>query len=158
MANHIGVQEKDGSGQKSVPTTNRHQYGNLNLEKFGLPRFKLVFNNGEDKPHPSSFEHLKGKAVVSEEMNLCAKCQKEISNITKRLGAYEQENLPTNAINFHPFRGKVKPFYGRQHNSFQGIRTFRPQPQCPNVWHSYNSRIGRAIPFNEMTRTQQRRF
>ncbi|KAL2461625.1 Adenylate cyclase [Abeliophyllum distichum] len=46
----------------------------------------------------------------------------------------------------------------RQYGYFQGIKTFKPQPRHSNVWHSYNPRVGRAIPFNEMTRTQQRHF
>ncbi|KAL2532539.1 putative retroelement [Abeliophyllum distichum] len=37
----------------------------LNLDKFGLLRFKLVVDDGEDKPRPSAFERLKGKAVWS---------------------------------------------------------------------------------------------
>ncbi|KAL2531758.1 putative retroelement [Abeliophyllum distichum] len=102
-----------------------------NLDKFGFLRFKLVVDNGEDELHPNIFENLKGKVVIREEMNLCARCQKKVGNITERMGVYEQQIQLANATNFHPFRGQVKPFYGR---------------------------VGRMIPFNEMTRTQQRRF
>ncbi|KAL2485254.1 putative retroelement [Abeliophyllum distichum] len=45
-----------------------------NLDKFGLPKFNLVVDNGEDELRPSAFEHLKGKAVVKEERNLCSSC------------------------------------------------------------------------------------
>ncbi|KAL2512208.1 hypothetical protein Adt_17808 [Abeliophyllum distichum] len=128
----------------------------LNLDKFGLPRFELVVDNGEDETHPSAFECLKKKARVSDEMNLCARCHRNMGNVTER--SYEQQICPTNTANFCLVGGQVRPFYGKQYGSFQGIRTFRPQPQRPNVWHSYNSRMGRVIPFNEITRTQQKCF
>ncbi|KAL2466169.1 putative retroelement [Abeliophyllum distichum] len=38
----------------------------LNLDKLGLPRFKLVIKNGEDEPRPSAFERLKAKAAINE--------------------------------------------------------------------------------------------
>ncbi|KAL2542265.1 putative retroelement [Abeliophyllum distichum] len=38
-----------------------------NLDKLGLPIFKLVIDNGEDEPCPSAFEHLKGKTAMDEE-------------------------------------------------------------------------------------------
>ncbi|KAL2497337.1 putative retroelement [Abeliophyllum distichum] len=84
----------------------------LNLDKFSLPRFKLVVNNGEDEPRRRAFETIEKKCSG------------------KRVDEFIR----------------------------QGIKTFRPQPQCPNLWHSYNPRVGRVILFNEMTRTQQRRF
>ncbi|KAL2480068.1 putative retroelement [Abeliophyllum distichum] len=112
-----------------------------NLDKFGLPRFKLVVDNGEDEPRPSTFERLKEKVVVNEEMNLCASYHKEIGNVTER--SYKQQTGLTNVANFRPFGGQVRSLYGRYQGSFQGIRTFRPQPQCPNIWHSYNSKARR---------------
>ncbi|KAL2486101.1 putative retroelement [Abeliophyllum distichum] len=127
-----------------------------NLDKFGLLGFKLVVDNGEDEPLPSAFKHLKRKAWMSDEMNLCARYHREIGNVTER--SYEQKTRPANTANFCPVGGQVRPLYEKQYGSFQGIRMSRPQPQCPNVWHSYNSRMGRVIMFNEMTRTQQRRF
>ncbi|KAL2491759.1 putative retroelement [Abeliophyllum distichum] len=36
----------------------------LNLDKFGLPRFKLAVDNGEDEARPSAFEYLKEKAKL----------------------------------------------------------------------------------------------
>ncbi|KAL2491761.1 hypothetical protein Adt_27389 [Abeliophyllum distichum] len=111
---------------------------------------------GENEPHPSAFEHLKGKTVMNGGVNLCARCYKEIGNVTE--SSYKQPIHPINASSFHPFGGQVRPFYEKQYGSFQSIRTFRSQPQRPNIWHSYNSKMGRVISFNEMTRTQQRYF
>ncbi|KAL2466321.1 hypothetical protein Adt_42172 [Abeliophyllum distichum] len=39
------------------------------------------------------------------------------------------------------------------HNS----RTFRPYPDRSNVWHLFQYNAAKVIPFDEMTRTQQRR-
>ncbi|KAL2526601.1 putative retroelement [Abeliophyllum distichum] len=98
----------------------------LNLEKLGIPRFKLVIDNGEDESRPSAFEHLKGNVVMHERVNLCARCHKEIGDVTARL--YEQPIRPVNTTSFHPFGEQVRPFYRKQYGSFQNIRTFRPQP------------------------------
>ncbi|KAL2526564.1 putative retroelement [Abeliophyllum distichum] len=62
-----------------------------NLDKFGLLRFNLVVHNAEDELHPSDFECLKGNAVVKEERSLCARCQKEVGNITEGVGTYRQQ-------------------------------------------------------------------
>ncbi|KAL2542151.1 hypothetical protein Adt_03129 [Abeliophyllum distichum] len=37
-------------------------------------------------------------------------------------------------------------------------RTFRTQPRQSNIWHSFQYRAGRVVPFDEMTRTQQRHY
>ncbi|KAL2471453.1 hypothetical protein Adt_39589 [Abeliophyllum distichum] len=123
------------------------------MDKFGLPRFKLVVDDGKDELRPSAFKRLKGKVVVKEERILYLRCQKEVGNVTERVDAYGQQNRQANTTNIHSLRGQVIPLYGRQYGSYQGIKTFRPQPQRPNVWHSYNPRVGKAIPFNEITKT-----
>ncbi|KAL2532876.1 putative retroelement [Abeliophyllum distichum] len=130
----------------------------VDMVKLGLLRFKLVVDNGKEELRPKAFERLKEKTVVEEERSLSARCQKVVGNTTERVGAYRQQTHLANTPNFHPFGGQVKPFYGRQYGSFQGIKTFRPQPQHPNVWHLYNPRVERVIPFNEMTRIQHRHF
>ncbi|KAL2532168.1 putative retroelement [Abeliophyllum distichum] len=95
-----------------------------NLDKLGLPRFKLVIDNGEDEPRLSAFEHLKGKAVMYEGVNLCGICHEEIGDVIER--SYKQPIRPVNTTSFHPFGKEVRPFYGKQYGSFQNIRTFRP--------------------------------
>ncbi|KAL2471301.1 hypothetical protein Adt_39437 [Abeliophyllum distichum] len=127
-----------------------------NLDKLGLPRFKLVIDNREDETRPNAFERLKGKAMTHEGVKLYDRCHKEIGDVTGR--SYEQPIRPINATSFHPLGEHVRPFYEKQYGSFQNVRTFRPQPQRPNDWHSYNSKMRKVISFIEMTRTQQRRF
>ncbi|KAL2465944.1 Uncharacterized protein Adt_41795 [Abeliophyllum distichum] len=129
-----------------------------NFEKLDFPKFKLVVDGGEDELCPSAFECQKGKAVVKEEGKLCVRCQKEVGKVIEKVEAYRHKTHPINTIVCQPFRGQIRPFYGRQYGSFQGVKTFRPQLHCPNVWHSYNPKVGRVIPFNKMIRTQQRGF
>ncbi|KAL2518096.1 putative retroelement [Abeliophyllum distichum] len=54
-----------------------------NFNKLCLPKFKLVVDDGEDKPHPSAFEHLKGKTVLKEEWSLCARFRKKLAKLRK---------------------------------------------------------------------------
>ncbi|KAL2486832.1 hypothetical protein Adt_31588 [Abeliophyllum distichum] len=86
-----------------------------NLDKLDLSRFMIVIDNGGDEPRHSAFERFKGKAVMNEMVNSCARFHKEIVNVTR---SYEQLIRIVNATSFHPFRGQIRPFYGKQYGSF----------------------------------------
>ncbi|KAL2526901.1 putative retroelement [Abeliophyllum distichum] len=133
--------------------------------KSGLPKFKLVVDNGEEdpEPHPSVFERLKGKEVKRDEGILCARCSREVNENVEKTGAWRPHHRPSVVPNFQPIQRRNVPFYGkppfeRQFRPMHDGRMFRPLPCQSNVWHSFQYSAKRVVPFDEMTRTQQRRY
>ena len=141
--------------------------------KSGLPKFKLVVDNGDEDPeqHPSVFERLKGKEIERSKKVLCARCSREVNEDEEKMEGWGRHNHLNVTLNFQPiqerkvsrspFERQVRPMHdGRpMYNSrpMLNSRTFRPQPHRSNVWHSFQYSAGRVIPFDQMTRTQQRR-
>ncbi|KAL2466467.1 putative retroelement [Abeliophyllum distichum] len=75
--------------------------------KSGLPKFKLVVDNGEEdpEPHPSIFECLKGKEGKRDERILCARCSREENENVEKTGAWGHHHRPSVIPNFQPIRG-----------------------------------------------------
>ncbi|KAL2527088.1 putative retroelement [Abeliophyllum distichum] len=101
--------------------------------KSGLPKFKLVVDDGDEdpEPHPSVLERLKGKEVKRDEGILCARCSREVNENVEKTGAWGHHHRPSVVPNFHPVRGRNLPFYGkppfeRQFRPMHDARTFRP--------------------------------
>ncbi|KAL2480328.1 Uncharacterized protein Adt_33294 [Abeliophyllum distichum] len=117
--------------------------------KSGLPKFKLVVDNGDEDPEqqPSVFELLKGKEAKRDERILCARCSREVNENVEKIEVWGRHHRPNMVPDFQPIQRRNIPFGGRP--PFE--RQFGP------IYNSRPMHKGKVIPFDEMTRTQQRR-
>ncbi|KAL2491133.1 putative retroelement [Abeliophyllum distichum] len=138
--------------------------------KSGLPKFKLVVDNGDEDPEqqPSVFQRLKGKEAKRDERIMCARCSREVNENVEKIEVWRRHHRLNMVPDFQPIQRRNIPFGGRppferQFRPMYNIRpmhngrTFRPHPNQSNVWHSFQYSAGKVMPFDEMTRTQQRR-
>ncbi|KAL2532399.1 putative retroelement [Abeliophyllum distichum] len=76
--------------------------------KGGMPKFKLVVDDGEEdhEPHPSVFGRLKGKEVRSDEGILCARCKRELNENVEKIRTWGHHHRPSIVPNFQLIGGR----------------------------------------------------